>query len=511
MRIDVERECKHESPPRVRHEDRIAGGLLGLLIGDAVGVPYEFHPANEVPPFSMIDLIPPAGFDRAHAQVPPGTWSDDGAQALVLLESLIRNNRFVLDDFAAGLVKWRDEGCFAVDGIVFDIGNQTQVAINRLQAGIPAEQAGGAAERDNGNGSLMRVLPLALWHRGNDLDLSRAAAQQSLPTHAHPRAQIACVMLCLWARYIYARLPPGEAWQRAAQWLPDIAFELDLPMTEVELLLDPSNAERVQGSGYVVDTLWSARKCLEEAATFEDVVRTSISLGNDTDTTAAVAGGLAGLLFGAGGIPERWQTGLRGTEIVEPLLEALRIRVRLESRLNRSVPRTSAAHPLQIVSIPMGHGCVAVTQCPGRTATYAGHDGMERHARDLASDLDVIRTWGADHVVTLLEPDEIIDLCITELSDEVASRDMAWHHLPRSGQTTKDDYFTGDLALLAPKLQQALGLGEKIVIHATDWEGRLGRAVTDVLLACQPDIPRKRASAMVREALAQGMALTREQ
>lgn len=492
----------------MRHEARIEGGLLGLLIGDAVGVPYEFHPASAVPPMSMIDMEPPAGFSRAHAQVPVGTWSDDGAQALVLLESLVRNGRFVQDDFAKGLVRWRDEGYFAVDGIVFDIGIQTQVAIERLRAGTPTALAGGAMERDNGNGSLMRVLPLALWYRGSDLGLCRAAVRQSLPTHTHPRSQIACAMLCLWARWVYARSTPAEAWEEAAESLPDIAMELGLPAGEVELLLDPQNAQRVGGSGYVVDTLWSARRCLEQRDTYEGVVRAAISLGNDTDTTAAVAGGLAGLHYGVGGIPERWRAGLRGKKMVEPLLDALRHRVSVASRLHRAVPRTSNDHPLQIVPVATGTGCLAVTECPGRKATYGGHDGMERHERDMSVDLDVIRASGADHVITLLEPDEVIDLGITALAQEVTSRGMAWHHLPRSGQSAKDSYFNKNLARLAPKLQAALERGEKIVIHATDWEGRLRISVTDVLMSCQPKLTPKQASALVKTALATGVSMT---
>jgi hypothetical protein len=149
-------------------------------------------------------------------------------------------------------------------------------------------------------------------------------------------------------------------------------------------------------------------------------------------------------------------------------------------------------------------------ECPGRKATNGGHNGMERHQRDLGIDLDAIRAWGADHVVTLLEPDEVIDLSITALADEVANRGMAWHHLPRSGQSAKDTYFDKDLARLAPKLRQALERGEKIVIHATDWEGRLGRAVADVLLSCQPQLASKRASSLVRKALAAGRSMTAE-
>src|SRR5690348_13777664 len=143
--------------------ERIEGGLLGLLVGDALGVPYEFHEPSEIPSLAEIEFGPPAGFRRAHARVPPGTWSADGAQALILLNSLLDQGRLDLDDFGRCLVDWYDDGFLAVDGNVFDVGIQTAQAIRRLRDGAPAAEAGRTDEQANGNGSLMRVLPLALW------------------------------------------------------------------------------------------------------------------------------------------------------------------------------------------------------------------------------------------------------------------------------------------------------------------------------------------------------------
>lgn len=181
-------------------KDRLTGGLIGLLLGDAIGAPYEFHQREDLPPKTQIDLIPPPDFPRAHAGTPPGTWSDDGAQALCLLESLMACGNLDLDDFAQRLQRWRSEGHLAVDGRVFDIGLQTQRALDRLQAGVAPTMAGPNGERDNGNGSLMRVLPLALWHRESNDELVELAMRQSLPTHGHLRSQLCCALYCLVAR-----------------------------------------------------------------------------------------------------------------------------------------------------------------------------------------------------------------------------------------------------------------------------------------------------------------------
>ena len=301
--------------------DRIEGGLIGLLIGDALGVPYEFHPPQDLPTAAQIEFRPPQGFRRAHVGVPPGTWSDDGAHALVLLDSLLTKNCLDLTHLSAGLVRWLFEGFCAVNRSVFDVGAQTSTAINRLNMGVSPEHSGPTDERHNGNGSLMRVLPLALWHRGTVEELALLAARHSLPTHGHPRSQVACAMYCLWARATLG--DADEPWGTASSQLRALAASADFFPDEVELMLNPANADAARGTGYVVDTLWSARAAVENSKSYEECVRRAILYGHDTDTTAAVAGGIAGLKYGKDGIPERWRIQLRGESIYLPLLDRL--------------------------------------------------------------------------------------------------------------------------------------------------------------------------------------------
>lgn len=94
---------------RMKNYDNLKGGLYGLLIGDALGVPYEFHDAEEIPPYEEIEMTPPAGFQRAHVGVEAGTWSDDGAQALCLLDSIVTCGKFCLKDFSDRLLAWYQE------------------------------------------------------------------------------------------------------------------------------------------------------------------------------------------------------------------------------------------------------------------------------------------------------------------------------------------------------------------------------------------------------------------
>ncbi|PXX42646.1 ADP-ribosylglycohydrolase family protein [Undibacterium pigrum] len=300
--------------------ERLTGGLVGLLVGDALGVPYEFHDASTIPAVELIEFQPPAGFARSHHLVQPGTWSDDGAQALCLLASLLECGQFDADDFGRRLVLWYDDGYMAVDGIVFDVGIITGKAILAMRQNVPALEAGAGDEYDNGNGSLMRVLPLALFHRGSDSDLVRIAQLQSQLTHAHMRSQVCCALYCLWARRILD--DAVDPWNEAVGTLRTIYANKPQELEELEWSIRPDDEPIGYGSGYVVDSLRSARMVLE-AGNYEAVVRAAVRLGNDTDTTACIAGGLAGIRDGIDGIPERWREQLLGKTIFSPLLKQL--------------------------------------------------------------------------------------------------------------------------------------------------------------------------------------------
>jgi len=300
--------------------NQIFGAIIGLCVGDALGVPYEFHGRDELPPKTSIEYTPPKGFNRAHVGVPPGTWSDDSAQALCLLASLIHCGKFDAADFAHRLVNWRDKGYMAVDAKVFDVGITTNHALSNIRSGVAPLSAGPSAESDNGNGSLMRVLPLALWHKGSDSELVRDARLQSRVTHGHLRSQLCCALYCLWARRTLENV--SSPWNSAVESLKEILAPEPPALNELELSILTSNRTTVNGSGYVVDCLMSARWAMEQR-TYEEVVLAAIALGNDTDTTASVAGGIAGVRGGLDEIPLRWREGLRDRAIVEDMSNEL--------------------------------------------------------------------------------------------------------------------------------------------------------------------------------------------
>lgn len=290
----------------------LRAAVYGHLVGDAIGVPYEGRQASE------IGTVEVRGYGAHHQ--PPGTWSDDGALMLALLDSL-KQKGFDPEDQGRRYLAWADGGAYTADGTVFDIGGATGRALDRLRAGTPAIDAGGTDERDCGNGSLMRILPIALLDPDADAaTLVERANLASRVTHGHPRCQVACALHVLVAR----ALLDGERDRSAA---------LEASVSRLRELSTPTHASVLaelmawtgrSGRGFVVDSLWSAWDAFALSGSYRETIQHAVGYGNDTDTTAAIAGGLAGLYWGtheeAGGIPAQWLEALRGEELVDGIL-----------------------------------------------------------------------------------------------------------------------------------------------------------------------------------------------
>jgi ADP-ribosylglycohydrolase len=227
-----------------------------------------------------------------------------------------------INDFADKLLKWYEDGLWAVDNYVFDVGIQTAEAIRAYKRGISPLKSGMVRPEGKGNGALMRVLPLALWHRGTDEELIEAAHTQSLVTHGNPCNGVCCALYCLWAKRVIDGMQVDEAYTSSVKVLRQIYGEDSAFRKELEFTVRPDSEAIGHGSGYVVDSLRSVRMVLKHD-NFEDVIKAAILLGDDTDTTAAIAGGIAGIKFGVKAIPESWMDKMKGKELVKPLIERL--------------------------------------------------------------------------------------------------------------------------------------------------------------------------------------------
>ena len=299
--------------------DLVRAAVYGHLVGDAIGVPYEF---TQPDPRRAVEL---RGFGSHHQ--PPGTWSDDGALMLALLDSLLRAG-FDPEDQGRRALAWADAKAYTPDGDgPFDIGGATSASLAQLRAGTPAISAGGTGQRDQGNGSLMRILPLALVDvPEEDEDLVERAHLASRVTHAHPNCQVACALYVLVGRTLVEH-PDGDRDAALALATDRLlaAYDRKPEFASVlrALLAHRSRVKKV-GGGWVLDSFWSAWEAFGSGDSYRATIETAVRYGHDTDTTACIAGGLGGIRWGldetAGGIPTEWLAALRGRNIVEAIL-----------------------------------------------------------------------------------------------------------------------------------------------------------------------------------------------
>lgn len=295
---------------------RVKGAIYGHLCGDAFGVPYEFHSPRQLPRELKWGAI------GTHAQ-PPGTWSDDGALMLCHVASFAELGRFDTDDTGRRFVRWSGEGYMAAGGVVFDIGNTTNVAIGRIKTGTPATHAGPDGESHNGNGSLMRVLPVALWFANARPDeLIMACHEASRITHGHARSQACCALYGIIISLLLKGVPRKQVWAAAVKWV-NIVYRDRLK--DEKALIDELNVIRefgdCAGRGYVVDTLVSAWQCFATSGSYVETIERAVRLGHDTDTTAAVAGSFAGTWWGFEGVPRAWREDLRLTPDIKSTID----------------------------------------------------------------------------------------------------------------------------------------------------------------------------------------------
>ena len=253
--------------------------IYGQAVGDALGVPFEFLERGT---FTCTDMVG----HGTHGK-PAGTWSDDTSMALALCDSIRSQGHVDCADIRDKFCSWLFDGAYTVDG-TFDVGGTTARA---LKCGH-----GRTGERDNGNGSLMRTVPLA-FADASDEEVRAVSAI----THAHALSMDVCVDMVHIAR----RLIAGASLQEA---VPD--YE--------ELVVKDEPA--VKSSGFVLDTYDAALWCLCTTSSYAECVLRAVNLGSDTDTTAAVAGALAGIVYGVEGIPEAWLDALRGKDVIEGCL-----------------------------------------------------------------------------------------------------------------------------------------------------------------------------------------------
>lgn len=293
--------------------------VLGFVVGDALGVPAEFLSRMELKENPITDMIGYGTHDQ-----PAGTWSDDSAMTIATIEWL-GENRGDLQNYDALMDKfsqWLMYGEYTPYGDNFDNGISTSRALIRYGKGTEPLQCGGKAENENGNGSLMRILPAALFFSDGllhtELDKTEQIFNLSALTHAHMRSKLGCLiyseivadLLCMPKASKLSMVT--NSLTRCMEYLNSSAEEdTSEEMKKYSRLWDLEAfmklpEDEIKSSGYVVDTLEAAVWCFLNTESYRNCVLRAVNLGDDTDTVSAVAGGLAGLYYGMESIPQKW-------------------------------------------------------------------------------------------------------------------------------------------------------------------------------------------------------------
>lgn len=298
---------------------RVVGGLIGLAVGDALGVPVEFESREA----RLADPVNEMRGGGAHAQ-PPGTWSDDTSLTFCSVDALLTPS-YSVERLARNFALWLADGYWTARGEVFDVGGTTRAAILRILDGQTDGTSGSDLESDNGNGSLMRIIPVAMaFSRWSIPLMLERVHEASAVTHAHPRALMACGIYALVIRNLLFRRSTLAAYRYAAEDARRL-YSKDPYRAEhrtyryvIRGSLGELPESMVRASGYSVHSLEAALWCMLNTHNFRDCVLKAVNLGEDTDTVAALAGGLAGAAYGFNAIPPEWVDALvRKDELID--------------------------------------------------------------------------------------------------------------------------------------------------------------------------------------------------
>lgn len=295
--------------------DRYRGAMVGLAVGDALGVCLEF-----MPPGSFIDVTEIMGGGPFGLE--PGEWTDDTSMALCMASSLLECGNFDAKDQMERYVNWRDNGYMSSRGEgsrCVDIGNTTTNSLDKfLETGEP--YAGPIENDTSGNGSIMRLAPIPLFYGGDALDTFAFAGQSSRTTHGSD----ACIDACSYMATIINGAINGIVKEKllSSELMKDIEL-----MPEIRMIANGSFKEKeppeIKGTGYVVESLEAALWAFNKFDTFETGLIAAVNLGDDADTTGAVYGQIAGAYYGIDEIPERWLGKIVDLDGIEFIAEGL--------------------------------------------------------------------------------------------------------------------------------------------------------------------------------------------
>lgn len=307
--------------------NNVKDGIIGFAVGDALGVPVESRSREELKRYPITDMIGNGTYN-----VPKGTWSDDTSMTLATMDSIIQTNKIDTNDIANKFLDWYRNNNYTATGKVFDIGRTTFQALAKFELKLDeAEKCGQVGEMDNGNGSLMRMLPIAYYialrnyqdNKIDDKEIYNIVKKVSSITHGHETSVLGC--------YIFVRF----ALEIIDGKYKDLAYEhvrnLDYSFFDIKTVekynrilkenIKYQNINNIKSTGYIVDTLEAVFWLFLNSKDYDNTILKAVNLGNDTDTIAAITGGLLGIHYGIESINENWKKSLKKFDYIERLCD----------------------------------------------------------------------------------------------------------------------------------------------------------------------------------------------
>ena len=300
--------------------------LWGFIVGDALGVPYEFSTRSMMKKNPATDMVGYGTYNQ-----PPGTWSDDTSMMLCVLENIL--NKGNTRDLANLFLKWYKDDYMTPHGELFDIGITTSTALGNLMSGIKPSQSGLSDEMSAGNGSLMRCIPYAFVEDFHQSVFNMVMDNRI--THRHHLCSLSCMYYVKMMRSILDGKDKQEACSNAAGYLRKGWRLTDAEDDHVETrkifqkLFDPDFSKlpenEIKSTGYVISTLEAVIWCFLNTENYKEAVLKAVNLGGDTDTIAALTGGLAGLYYGYEQIPNEWINQIANQGLINSLMDKLNL------------------------------------------------------------------------------------------------------------------------------------------------------------------------------------------
>lgn len=302
-------------------ENIVKAGIFGVCIGDALGVPVEFKSRETLKRFPVENMREFGSWNQ-----PKGTWSDDSSLTLCIAEELTKG--YDLEKIGQSFVKWNKFGHWTAHGRLFDIGGTTRHSIARLIKGESARLSGNIFEEDNGNGSLMRTLALAFYLKDeeNIEKLYQVVKEVSSITHGHFRSVFACFIYVIFAIELIKGKDKKDVYHHTQRIALEFAENQGFNPKEIQLFdrvlkndISKYDEDTISSGGYVLHSLEASLWCFLNSESYSEAVLKAVNLGEDTDTTGAITGGIAGIYYGFENIPEEWIAELVRKEDIEKL------------------------------------------------------------------------------------------------------------------------------------------------------------------------------------------------